>query len=133
MIHHYSKLEQKNLYSETAFEEASQNDEEFILANSHQLASEVKEIVKKHHDVLRKIDRNIYNPMILDGAEETIRFGRLKFTGYNILTESYEDWKKSAGKNPEEYEVLIMEDLHKIQIAFNEIKDKINSYSKDCL
>lgn len=133
VIHHYSKLEQKNLYSETAFEEARQNDEEFILADSPQLAKDVKEIIKKHYNVLRKIDRDICNPMILDGAEETIRFGRLKFSGYNILTKSYEDWKKYAGKNPKEYEVSIMEDLHKIQIAFNEIKDKINSYSKDCL
>ena len=29
-------------------------------------------------------------------------------------------------------EILIMKDLHKIQIAFNEIKDKIKFYSKDC-
>ena len=133
VIHHYSKLEANGVCSEIDFDALRKNDEEVVLITNSQLAKDLKAIVKKHHDVLRKIDRDIYNPMILDGVEETIRFGRLKFRGYNILTESYEDWKKSTGKNPKEYEVLMMEDLHKIQIAFNEIKDKINSYSKACL
>lgn len=133
VIHHYSKLEAKGVYSEIDIDELKIKSEESILLTDKKLAKDVKEIIKRHHDILKKIDRNIYNPDIVDGAEETLRFGRLKFSGYNILAESYEEWKKIAGNNPERQIVLIMEDLRKIQAAFNEIKDKINSYSKECL
>lgn len=132
VIHHYSNLEKNGVYSETNFDETRKKDEEFILIANPSLARDVKEIVRKHHNTLKEIDRNIYNPAILDGSEETIRFGRLKFKGYNILTQNYDDWEKYADKNSTDDEILIMEDLHKIQIAFNEIKDKINFYSTDC-
>ena len=132
-IHRYSKLEANGVYSEIDIDELEAKTDVAILANDKQLAKDVKEIVKKHHDILRKIDRNIYNPNIMDGAEETLRFGRLKFKGDNILTQRYDEWKKYADKNSDEQIILIMEDLGKIQTAFNEIKEKINSYSKDCL
>ena len=123
IIHHYSKLEEKGVYSEIDFEAVRKNDEEIVLITNPSLAKDIKAIVRKHHNTLREIDRNIYNPAILDGSEENIIFGRLKFKGYNILTQSYEDWEKYADKNSMDDEILI---------AFNEIKDKIKFYSKDC-
>lgn len=107
-----------------------QNDE--IILKNPELSQKVKIIIKSNYKKIKGIEKNIYNPFVLDGAEETICFGRKKFQGYNIRSISKKDWEKNYNKNYEGWNEL-MNKLFIVQDIFNMIKEEINFYSKDCL
>lgn len=63
----------------------------------------------------------------MDGAGETFIFGRMKFVGTNILTESMEGYQEKLKK----YNVLLQgweEELLQFQRLFKMFQDKFHGY-----
>ena len=81
-------------YSKLGPEDRMCDDKEYVLLNSPELVKEIRKLIKENKEELKTIPRNVSNPMILDGASETFRFGRIKFYGANVLTESMEGYQE---------------------------------------
>lgn len=114
-------------YSKLGPEDRMSDDEEYPLLNSLELVKEIKKLIKENKEELKKISRNVSNPMILDGAGETFRFGRMKFEGSNALTISMEGYKEDLKSNnavPMGWE----EDLLQFQRIFKKFQDKFHEY-----
>lgn len=62
--------------------------------NSPELVKEIKKLIKETKEELKQLPREISNYNVLDGANETFRFGRMKFEGSNILTYSMEGYRE---------------------------------------
>mgnify|MGYP003303201539 CR=1 FL=1 len=92
---------------------------------------EIKKISKTHKDELKNFPRELSNYHILDGANETVRIGRMKFHGSNMFTEDmaiYADKYKTKEIPDEDYFVMVLYEFQKI---FAEIKAVINKYCPD--
>ena len=114
-------------YSKLGPQERISEDKEYILLNSPELVKEIKKLIKDNKEELKKIPREVSNYNILDGAGETFRFGRMKFEGSNVLTESMEGYKERFKK----YNAVEMGwegDLLQFQRLFKKFEDKFHEY-----
>lgn len=102
----------------------------FEIIKSPALAKEIKKLIKENKEELKKLPRDVSNPSICDGASETFRFGRMKFEGSNILTESMEGYKEEFKEN--NYPVLGWEeDLLHFQRLFKKFQNKFHEYVEE--
>lgn len=108
-------------------DKGSSPDEEII--TSAQLVSAVKKVIKENREKLKLIPRELGNPHILDGATETIKFGRIKFSGPNIFTESMTETKKWYEQNHQEVPDWV-NNIMKLQKIFKKVEKKINEFVK---
>lgn len=119
-------------YSKLGPEDRMQDDnEEVILVNS-ELVTEIKKIAKTHKEKLKSLPRELSNYHILDGANETVRIGGLKFEGSNMFTEDmteYAEKYKDSKKIPDE-DYFVMP-LYEFQKIFSEIRTVIDKYCPD--
>lgn len=114
-------------YSKLGPQERISEDKEFILLNSPELVKEIKKLIKDNKEELKKLPRKISNYNIMDGAGETFIFGRMKFAGTNILTESMEGYQEKLKKYnalPQGWE----EELLQFQRLFIMFQDKFHEY-----
>lgn len=81
-------------YSKLGPEDRMCDDKGYILLNSLELVKEIKKLIKETKEELKQLPREISNYNVLDGANETFRFGRMKFEGSNILTYSMEGYRE---------------------------------------
>ena len=102
-------------------------DEEII--SSMQLVSAVEKVIEENKDELKHLPKEMSNPQILDGACETIKFGRIKISGSNILTESMTKTKKWYKQNNQEVPDWV-ENIIKFQRIFKKLEKVINEYVK---
>lgn len=114
-------------YSKLGPEDRMCDDKEYVLLNSSELVKDIKKLIKENKDKFKKLSRDISNPMILDGAGETFRFGRIKFEGSNILTESMEGYKERI-KQFNAIEMGWEEELLQFQRLFKKFQDKFHEY-----
>ena len=119
-------------FSKLGPEDRMQDDnEEVILVNS-ELVTEIKKIAKAHKDKLKSLPRELSNYHILDGANETVRIGGLKFEGSNMFREDmteYAEKYKDCKKIPDE-DYFVMS-LYEFQKIFSEIRTVIDKYCLD--
>ena len=114
-------------YSKLGPEDRMCDDKEYVLLNSPELVKDIKKLIKENKDKFKKLSRDISNPMILDGAGETFRFGRIKFEGSNVLTESLEGYKERL----EQINAVEMgwdEELLQFQRLFKKFQNKFHEY-----
>jgi len=114
-------------YSKLGPQERISEDKEYILLNSPELVKEIKKLIKENKEELKKIPRDVSNLNIMDGANETFRFGRMKFEGSNILTESMEGYKEKLKR----YNAVLQgwdEELLQFQRIFKKFQDKFHEY-----
>lgn len=104
-------------------------DPDEVIITSAQLVSAVKKVIKENREELKLIPRDLGNPHILDGATETIKFGRIKFSGPNIFTESMTETKKWYEQNHQEVPDWV-EDIMKFQKIFKKVEKTINEFVK---
>ena len=107
-------------------------DFEIEIIKSPALAKEIKSLIKENKEELKKLPKEMSNYHILDGACETFRFGRMKFEGSNILTESLEGYKEEFKKYnaiPEGWE----KELLQFQRLFKKFQNKCHDYVKEPL
>ena len=102
-------------------------EEEII--TSLPLVSAVEKVIEENKEELKLLPKEMSNFNILDGAEETIKFGSLKFTGCNILTESLTEAKKWYKQNNQEVPDWV-EDIMKFQKIFRKVQKAINEFVK---
>ena len=114
-------------YSKLGPEDRMCDDKEYVLLNSSELVKDIKKLIKENKDKFKKLSRDISNPMILDGAGETFRFGRIKFEGSNVLTESMEGYKERI-KQFNAIEMGWEEELLQFQRLFKEFQNKFHEY-----
>lgn len=81
-------------YSKLGPEDRMCDDKEYIFLNSPELVKEIKKLIKETKEELKQLPREISNYNVLDGTNETFRFGRMKFEGSNILTYSMEGYRE---------------------------------------
>jgi hypothetical protein len=103
------------------------DDKEYVLLNSPELVKDIKKLIKENKNKFKKLSRDISNPMILDGAGETFRFGRIKFEGANVLTESLEGYKERL-KQINAVEMGWEEELLQFQRLFKKFQNKFHEY-----
>ena len=114
-------------YSKLGPEDRLTDDFEYQVINSPPLAKEIKLLIKENKEELRNLPKDVSNPSICDGAGETFRFGRMKFEGSNVLTESMEGYKESFTKY--NYPVLGWEEgLLQFQRLFKKFQNKFHEY-----
>ncbi len=97
-----------------------------------ELVAEIKKIAKAHKDKLKELPRELSNYHILDGANETVRIGGLKFEGSNMFTEDmteYAEKYKDCKKIPDEDYFVIP--LYEFQKIFSKIRNVIDKYCPD--
>lgn len=114
-------------YSKLGPQERISEDKEYILLNSPELVKEIKKLIKENKEELKKLPRKISNYNIMDGAGETFIFGRMKFAGTNILTESMEGYQEKF----KEYNAIAMgweEEVLQFQRIFKKFQDKFHEY-----
>ena len=114
-------------YSKLGPQERISEDKEYILLNSPELVKEIKKLIKENKEELKKLPRKISNYNIMDGVGETFIFGRMKFDGTNILTESMEGYKEELKKHnavAQGWE----EELLQFQRIFKKFEDKFHEY-----
>ena len=114
-------------YSKLGPQERISEDKEYILLNSPELVKEIKKLIKDNKEELKKLPKEVSNYNILDGAGETFRFGRMKFEGYNALTESMEGYKGRL-KKYNSVEMGWEEGLLQFQRLFKKFQDKFHEY-----
>lgn len=106
-------------------------DTELVILESPELVKAVKQVIEENKEALQKLPREISNPLILDGASETIKLGRMKFSGCNILTVSVRDSEIRREKSEinEVYRPMLQAvcDFQKI---FRKIQKTINGFVK---
>jgi len=95
------------------------------------LAKKVEAIINANKEKLKSLPRELSNLHILDGAIETVRFGRMKFEGNNMFTENLENEIEDYKKNPiNEIDDFILP-LYELQKVFFEIRKLVNDYIGD--
>ena len=104
-------------------------DPDEVIITSAQLVSAVKKVIKENREELKLIPRELGNPHILDGATETIKFGRIKFSGPNIFTESMTETKKWYEQNHQEVPDWV-NNIMKLQKIFKKVEKAINEFVK---
>ena len=114
-------------YSKLGPQDRIAEDKEYILLNSPELVKEIKKLIKDNKDELKKLPREVGNCNILDGARETFRFGRMKFAGSNVLTESMEGYKEKL-KMFNAVEMGWEEPLLQFQKLFKKFQVKFHEY-----
>lgn len=114
-------------YSKLGPEDRMADDKEYILLNSPELVKEIRKLIKENKEEIKNISRDISNPMILDGAGEMFRFGRKRFEGSNVLTESMEGYKKRLNQC-NAVEMGWEEELLQFQRLFKKFQDKFHEY-----
>ncbi len=114
-------------YSKLGPEDRMCDDKEYVLLNSPELVKDIKKLIKENKNKFKKLSRDISNPMILDGAGETFRFGRIKFEGANVLTESLEGYKERL-KQINAVEMGWEEELLQFQRLFKKFQNKFHEY-----
>ncbi len=114
-------------YSKLGPEDRMCDDKEYVLLNSPELVNEIKKLIKETKEELKQLPREISNYNVLDGANETFRFGRMKFGGSNILTYSMEGYKEEL-KRYNGVEMGWEEKLLKFQRIFKKFQDKFHEY-----
>ena len=118
-------------YSKLGPEDKMCDDYEEIIIKNPELVIEIKKISEAHKEELKKLPRELSNYHILDGANETVRIGRMKFHGANMFTEDmaiYAGKYKNKEIPDEDYFVMVLYEFQKI---FAEIKAVINKYCPD--
>ena len=96
-------------------------DFESLIINSPELTKAIK-----------KLPKEISDSHILDGAEETFKFGRMKIEGSNILTVSMEGYEEAL-KKFNAVEMGWEKDLLKFQRLFKKFQDKFHEYVEEPL
>lgn len=114
-------------YSKLGTEDRMCDDKEYILLNIPELVKAIKKLIKENKEELKKIPREVSNYNILDGAGETFRFGRMKFYGSNVLTESMEGYHEKL-KRYNSIPVGWEEELLQFQRIFKKFQDKFHEY-----
>ena len=104
-------------------------DPDEVIITSAQLVSAVKKVIKENREELKLIPRELGNPHILDGATETIKFGRKKISGPNIFTESMTETKKWYEQNHQEVPDWV-NNIMKLQKIFKKVEKAINEFVK---
>lgn len=104
---------------------------ESIVLTSIDLVSEIKKFIKANKEKLKDLPRDLSNWHILDGANETVRLGKMKFSGYNMFTEDMAESVEyyRTHRIPEEDGFIYS--LYEFQKIFAEVKAVINKYCKD--
>ncbi|MBO4857465.1 MAG: hypothetical protein J5527_03000 [Treponema sp.] len=104
---------------------------EILLCNK-ELSKKVNQIIKDNYSKIKDIPKSIYDPFILDGAEEKICFGKKTFLGWNILLGKY---TKKQIENDEYCEAWrdLLNNLIVVQDVFKKVRQIINSYWKGCI
>lgn len=114
-------------YSKLGPQDRMSDDKEYVLLNSPELVQEIKKLIKENREALKKIPRDISNLNILDGADETFRFGRMKIGGSNVLTFSMEGYKEEL-KRHNAVEMGWEKELLQFQRLFKKFQDKFHEY-----
>lgn len=114
-------------YSKLGPEDRMCDDKEYILLNSPELVKEIKKLIKETKEELKQLPREISNYNVLDGANETFRFGRMKFEGSNILTYSMEGYREEL-KRQHAVEMGWEEELLQFQRIFKKFQNKFHEY-----
>lgn len=95
------------------------------------LTKKVEAIINANKEKLKSLPKELTNLHILDGAVETVRFGRMKFEGNNMFTENLENEIEDYKKNPiNEIDDFILP-LYELQKVFFEIRKLVNDYIGD--
>ncbi len=87
----------------------------------------IKKLIKETKEELKKLPGKISDYDICDGANETIRFGRMKFQGSNILTYSMEGYEEKLKKNNAK-EMVWEKELLLFQRIFKKFQDKFQEF-----
>lgn len=114
-------------YSKLGPQERISEDKEYILLNSPELVKEIKRLIKDNKDELRNTPKEVSNFNVMDGANETFRFGRMKIYGSNALSYSMENYKEEL-KRWNAVEVGWEEPLLQFQKLFKKFQDKFHEY-----
>lgn len=118
-------------YSKLGPDDRMRDDCEKVILKNLELVTEIKKLYEAHNKELKNLPRELSNYHILDGANETVRIGRMKFHGSNMFAEDmaiYADKYKNKEIPDEDYFVMILYEFQKI---FAEIKAVINKYCPD--
>ncbi len=119
-------------YSKLGPEDRMCDDKEYVLLNSPKLVKEIKKLIKETKEELKQLPREISNYNVLDGANETFRFGRMKFEGSNILSYSMEGYEEAL-KKYNAVEIGWEKDLLHFQRIFKKFQDKFHEYVEEPL
>ena len=114
-------------YSKLGPEDRMCDDKEYILLNSPELVKEIKKLIKETKEELKQLPREISNYNVLDGANETFIFGRMKFEGSNVLTYSMEGYREEL-KRQHAVEMGWEEELLQFQRIFKKFQNKFHEY-----
>ncbi len=104
------------------------NDSDNVLLVNQDLVQNIKSFIKDNREVLKSLPKKIDNIYILDGADETVKLGKFRFTGCNMFTVDMEErveFYKTHDIPPEESFVIPLYELQKI---FKKIKSVICKY-----
>ncbi len=106
-------------------------DTDLVIIESKELVKAVKQVIKENKEALQKLPREISNPLILDGASETIKLGSMKFSGCNILTVSVgENEIRQEKSEISEIYLPSLQALCDFQKIFKKIHKTINGFVK---
>ena len=118
-------------YSKLGPGDRMRDDSEEVVLINIELVKDIKKLSKKHKEKLKRLPRDLSNYRIMDGANETVRVGRLKFEGANmfredmgVLVEYYRTHKMTEQED-------FIYPLHEFQQIFAELKETINRYCPD--
>lgn len=101
---------------------------EKIICVSPELVEGVKKIIAKNKETLRNLPRELSNPNVLDGGYETIRFGRMKFEGSNMLAESMKSFVEYFSVQKAEGPYSFIYPLYEVQKVFKKIERLTSKY-----
>lgn len=125
----FSTVEFRKDKIEEYLKNAKTKKNELLLFKSKELADKVKEIIDSNKTELQKIPNELYNPMILDGDHNYIRFGTKIIEGGNILTGlSYKKIENKKCCNVSLYHIEFENELDFVRNLFIEIRDIIKEY-----
>ena len=99
------------------------------IITSPELASAVKKMIEENTEALKELPKDLINPGILDGANETITFGNIKFSCSNVLTQNMTKAKKWYKQNNQEVPDWVG-DIIKLQKIFKKVEKTINEFVK---
>jgi len=102
--------------------------EEELILQDNELVREIKSIISENKDIISSLPKELYNPFVMDGSEDTIKLGIRKFQGSNIVTHSVMELQDYEGPFPDSrLNLLKLCDLQKILL---QIKSKIDQYAQ---